>query len=169
MSAWEKAIRFTLSHEGGYVHDLDDPGGETKYGISKRYHPNVDIKALTVDQAKEIYKREYWDAIGLDALPEIISVAVFDTAVNIGTLRAVNMLQESCNSYLVHKLKVDGILGPNTKEAVSSINPFMLTTSYLLNRQQYYRLKVSQNATKQKFFKGWTNRTLALRDMLLWA
>jgi lysozyme family protein len=170
MSAWEKAIQFTLSREGGYVHDPDDPGGETNFGIAKRYHPDVDIKNLTIEQAREIYKREYWDAIGLDAMPEMIAVAVFDTAVNIGKFKAVQMLQESCNSYNIDEklnLNLDGVIGPKTIHVVRSINPCMLTRSYLLKRHQYYRLKVVQNPKKRKFFKGWINRTMALSELVL--
>ncbi len=66
--AFSAALKFALKWEGGYVNDPDDPGGETKYGISKRAHPEVDIKNLTVAQAGEIYKREYWDSIGLDSI-----------------------------------------------------------------------------------------------------
>ena len=70
MKSWfDQCFDKLIAHEGGYVNDARDPGGETKYGISKRAYPQVDIKALTLDAAKEIYKRDYWDAMGIDQLP----------------------------------------------------------------------------------------------------
>ncbi len=54
-------IEVVLHHEGGYVNDPKDPGGETNFGVAKRSHPDVDIKNLTKDGAKEIYKEHYWD------------------------------------------------------------------------------------------------------------
>ncbi len=77
---WEKAISFVLKWEGGYSNDPYDSGGETKYGISKRSYPNLDIKNLTLEQAKEIYKRNYWDKIDGDNLPYPRDIIMMDTA-----------------------------------------------------------------------------------------
>lgn len=82
--SWDRAIGFTLSWEGGYTDNPDDPGGETNFGISKRYHPDVDIKNLTKEQATAIYKEEYWEAMGCDDLPYPMDMVVFDSAVNPG-------------------------------------------------------------------------------------
>src|SRR5207302_958519 len=60
MATFDKAIGTVLEHEGGYSFDPNDPGGETKYGISRKAYPGLDVKALTLDQAKAIYKRDYW-------------------------------------------------------------------------------------------------------------
>ena len=60
MSNFDRAFRFLIGEEGGYVNDPADPGGETKFGISKRAYPQLDIKSLTLDQAKAIYRRDYW-------------------------------------------------------------------------------------------------------------
>ena len=59
--SFDEIIDIVLEHEGGYVNDPDDPGGETNFGIAKRSHPDVDIANLTKAGAKEIYKAEYWD------------------------------------------------------------------------------------------------------------
>ncbi len=88
-------MTFVLAHEGGYVNDLDDPGGETKYGISKRAHPDLDIKNLTVERAKEIFYNEYWIPSGGDMLPSPLDIVVMDTAVNCGVSRAVEWLKTS--------------------------------------------------------------------------
>jgi len=73
-----------LEHEGGYSNDPRDAGGETRYGISKRAYPKLDIKNLTKREAIEIYRKDYWDAMKCDSLPEQIRLMVFDCAVNQG-------------------------------------------------------------------------------------
>jgi hypothetical protein len=95
IDAFEAAMNFVLRWEGGYVNDPYDPGGETKYGISKRQYPHLDIKNLTLDQAKEIYRRDYWAPSGCDKLPPQAAVALFDTAVNIGVRRALSLWSQS--------------------------------------------------------------------------
>lgn len=109
--------------DGGYVHDPRDPGGETKYGISKRAHPDVNIRALTRDQAAEIYYKEYWLPLSLDKVRDpVIATEVFDTATNTGTGRAARILQESLN--LLNRregrgrMRVDGRVGPITLQNV---------------------------------------------------
>ena len=54
LTQFDDIIEIVLHHEGGYVNDPKDPGGETNFGIAKRSHPDVDIKNLTIDGAKEI-------------------------------------------------------------------------------------------------------------------
>lgn len=77
------ALELLLHFEGGYVNDPNDAGGETKYGISKRAYPNLDIASLTKSDAAEIYLRDYWDACRCSEMPEPLSLSVFDYAVNI--------------------------------------------------------------------------------------
>lgn len=93
--SFETAYQFTLGIEGGYVNDSRDPGGETKYGISKRSYPDIDIKALTLEQAQAIYKRDYWQAASCERMPPKIAVAVFDAAVNHGPKTAIKLLQRA--------------------------------------------------------------------------
>jgi len=89
---FEKAISFVLEHEGGYSNDPNDPGGETKFGISKRSYPELDISKLTLKQAKEIYYKNYWLKAGCNELPFPFNIIVFDTAVNMGRRRAIEFL-----------------------------------------------------------------------------
>ena len=58
LTTFDEIIDLTLEHEGGYVHDPSDLGGETNFGIAKRFYPDVDIKNLTKEGAKEIYKKD---------------------------------------------------------------------------------------------------------------
>lgn len=79
-----KSLIFILKWEGGYVNDVRDPGGETKFGISKRSFPNLDIAMLTVDQAAEIYRRSYWVVGGCDKMAWPINLIHFNFGVNAG-------------------------------------------------------------------------------------
>lgn len=92
---FDKALSFTLLHEGGYSFDPNDPGGETNFGISKRYHPKVDIKNLTKDQAANIYLQEYWIPMKCDDLASPLDIVVFDSAVNPGMGHVATFLKGS--------------------------------------------------------------------------
>lgn len=85
---FERALEFVLKWEGGYVNDPADPGGETKYGISKRSYPGLDIRGLTRDEAGDIYWTDYWLRAGCEGLEWPLSLVVFDTSVNMGVRRA---------------------------------------------------------------------------------
>ena len=88
---FDEIIEVVLHHEGGYVNDPKDPGGETNFGIAKRSHPDVDIKNLTKEGAKEIYKEHYWDRNKVESLSEDLRHIYFDMCVNQGRGRAVKI------------------------------------------------------------------------------
>lgn len=102
-----KCIQFVLEQEcrrkkdgtldDGYVNDEHDPGGETKYGISKKAYPKEDIKNLTLDAALALYYRDYWYLA--KGLPFPLNVCVLDCAVNQGTKMASRFLNVSEGSY----------------------------------------------------------------------
>lgn len=98
MADFERAFRVLVGEEGGYVNDPADPGGETKFGISKRAYPAVDISNLTLDQAKAIYRRDYWAPLQLDARPWGPALVLFDCAVNQGVARARSLLAQVATS-----------------------------------------------------------------------
>jgi lysozyme family protein len=93
--SFETAFRFTIGAEGGYVNDVRDPGGETNWGISKRSYPDIDIKALTQEQAQTIYRSDYWQAASCERMPPKIAIAVFDAAVHHGPKTAIKLLQRA--------------------------------------------------------------------------
>lgn len=87
--SFERAFDLVIGHEGGYVNDPQDPGGETKFGISKRAYPMLDIKNLTIEQARELYLKDYWFAAGCDHVAsDAMAMLMFDCAVNQGVTRA---------------------------------------------------------------------------------
>jgi lysozyme family protein len=95
---FDRAVAFVIHEEGGYVNDPADPGGETKFGISKRAYPSIDIKNLTVEQAKTIYRRDYWNPLQLDARKYGPALCLFDCAVNQGLGRARQLLARVATS-----------------------------------------------------------------------
>ena len=93
--AFERAIARLLGDEGGYVDNPADPGGETKFGITKREYPDLDIEALTRDEAIAIYYRDWWQRYRYSELPGPIAAKTFDLAVNIGPDHAVRCVQRA--------------------------------------------------------------------------
>ena len=117
MKTFKEIIEKVLEHEGGYVNDPKDLGGETKYGITKRFYPDIDIKNLTIEQATEIYKKDYWDRNKVESLPQNLWHIYFDMCVNMGKRTAVKVLQRAAVNR-GRNIEVDGGLGPATVDAL---------------------------------------------------
>jgi lysozyme family protein len=98
VSEFDRVMAFILQEEGGYVNNPADPGGETNFGISKRAYPQVDIKLLTVDKAKEIYRRDYWLPMGLESQKYGPALVLMDCAVNQGVKRSQSILARVATS-----------------------------------------------------------------------
>lgn len=162
MANFQTAIEFVLNHEGGYVNDPADPGGETKYGITKRSYPRLDIKNLTVQQAKEIYYRDFWIKNKFDMIvSDSVAQKCFDTAVNIGSVKAVTLIQRACNlidTDPTKRLKVDGIIGPKTLNFVNTIDESTFLFVFRDLQAEYYKALVRRKPKKKKFLQGWLNR-----------
>jgi lysozyme family protein len=156
MADFEIAIPKVIKHEGGYVNDPKDSGGETKYGISKRAYPNLDIKNLTLQNAKAIYKKDYWDRIKGDLIKsQEIAESIFDFAVNAGVKTASKMAQ------LVLDVKPDGIIGPKTLKALNNFNKDLFIASFTLAKIARYVYLCERNPKNRKFFYGWVRRALS--------
>ena len=163
MADFYKAFHHTFEMEGGYVNDPSDPGGETKFGISKRSYPDVDIAALTPRLAGEIYKRDFWDRLKLDDIDsQVLSTEIFDTAVNCGVGTAARFVQEALNLLggVNHvDLVVDGVVGSKT---IATVNGYRYPQSLLktlngLQFDRYYNI-VKANPSQKKWFRGWLRR-----------
>lgn len=112
-STFDEAVLVVLLHEGGYVFDPRDPGGETNFGISKRQYPNVDIKNLTIASAIAIYRRDYWNPLYEQITHQSIADKIMDMGVNLGVASAVQLVQLAVGA------TVDGNFGPKTLAAVN--------------------------------------------------
>lgn len=149
---FKQAVNIVIKMEGGYVNDPKDPGGETKYGISKRSYPEVDITNLTKGHAKDIYKRDYWNKCMCDGLAKPLRLLVFDCAVNQGAVFAIKTLQGLCH------VSTDGIMGPKTLEALEEMNEDRLIELFILKRFDRYH----SNRNYRIYGKGWINRLLTV-------
>ena len=155
LKTFDEIIEQVLDHEGGFVDDPTDRGGQTKYGISKRAYPDEDIKALTVERAKELYKRDYWDRFKVANLPDRIRHIYFDMCVNMGGGRATKILQEACNSKNSYKIDVDGGIGKNTIKASANLEDFRLRAY----RVMFYAELVMKKPEQERFWVGWFRRS----------
>lgn len=150
MSDFNKVIDLVLKHEGGFVNDPNDPGGVTKYGISKKAFPDLDIKSLTIEDAKSIYYKHYWEPCKANELPEDIRYIHFDTAVNQGLNKAAKILQRAAG------VADDGIIGPITLKASQKVTKNL----YGAYRLYDYCQIVRHNPNLGIYIGGWSNRVM---------
>ena len=150
------AVEKTLKHEGGYVWDKEDPGGETNFGISKRSYPDLDIKNLTIGDAREIYKNDYWNKLECDQIiNQKIAEQLFDFGVNAGIKRAAKTLQS------ILCVKQDGNIGEKTLTALkeySSLKYFI--ERFKTRRIKYYMDICRKRRVSRKYLYAWIKRTV---------
>ena len=148
MSDFDKAFTIVIGHEGGYVNDPQDPGGETKYGISKRAYPAVDIAELGLEDAKRIYRDDYWDACCCDDYHWPLNLYVFDGAVNQGVQVTIKMLQAALD------LRQDGIIGKKTLAAAREASDWHMARFMARRAMRYFGTR-----RFDRFGEGWLIRT----------
>ena len=157
-NTFEHIIDKVLEHEGGYVNDPYDKGGETKYGIAKRWFPDLDIKNLSKTDAINIYYNEYWNPSRADKLPNDIKATYFDMCVNMGQRQAVKILQQAINSRKVNKIEEDGLIGKITIENAGKVSKKRLQAYRCL----FYGKLVTKNPDQQRFYYGWFKRATTI-------
>lgn len=164
--SFREALEKVLKHEGGYVNDKNDLGGETNLGVTKKtytqwcmeqdFHPK-DMKDLTVDDVEPIYKRNYWDRMKCDELDPGVAYFIFDFGVNSGPKRAAEYLQSAVGC------AIDGSIGPITIAAANEKDSIHIIDQLHRERQHFYeKLK-----TFEHFGKGWTRRNQEAKDSAL--
>lgn len=140
-----------LGHEGGYTNNPKDPGGETNWGISKRSYPHVNIKKLTREGAKAIYRRDFWDRIHAGTLPDGVAWQAFDFAANSGIETAVRYLQRALG------VADDGHWGPVTQKAADEMSESDVIMRLIAERLDFN----TRLSTWGDFGKGWARRAAA--------
>lgn len=170
MQIIEDCLERMIVREGGYVNHPADKGGPTKYGITLKtlavWRGKVvtaaDVKAMTEEEAKDIYRENYYRKPGINRLPRLIQEQVFDIAVNSGPQKAVMLLQEALN-VLGSSLVVDGLIGRKTISAAQlHYSPYVNNVLVHL-RLGYYQSIYSKRPSQNAFRKGWTARALSFR------
>ena len=187
MADYHKAYAITLAHEGGYVHDPDDRGGETYRGISRKYHGNwpgwetidqlkgaadfpagLDRQTELDEQVADFFKAKYWDRFWGDRIPDQqVANELFDTSVNLGPKRAVTFLQAGLNvlnrnERLFEDISEDGAFGKNTLAALKSYlqgdeASILVKICNILQGMHYIEFMRS-SPTQEKYARGWLTR-----------
>jgi lysozyme family protein len=145
----------------GYTNIPSDSGGETKFGVAKGSHPNLDIKSLTYAQACEIYRNEYWNMNHCDKLPFPLNVIHFDGGVNMGSSRATKFIQQAVGAN-----PVDGSFGPGTMRTALAADPFAAALAIIDLRDAFYKNLAAKVPKNAMFLKGWLNRDQSLREWI---
>jgi lysozyme family protein len=163
MTNFDRAFKMIVGEEGVYSNDPEDNGNwtggkkgygllkGTKYGISAKTYPRLDIENLSLDQAKEIAKNDYWDKIKGDQLPFTWGLLMFDSAYNQGPTTAIRLAQDACG------VLVDGVLGPRTLAALQSGDDRRPARFMALRALRYLK-----DPTWQHHGYGWYTRLFAM-------
>ena len=183
-SHFDKAILITLKHEGGFVNDPVDPGGATNWGMSIRFLTNDagdsdgdgfmdgdidkdgdidvdDIKNMTVEQARELYRIHFWDKYGYEEIVDFtVAARMFDMTVNMGPNQTGKICQRALND-LGNNLKVDGKVGPKTRAQINCTDSEMLMSEIRQEHAQFYINLIAAKPKFEKYRKGWLRRAAA--------
>lgn len=190
--SFETALPLILLYEGGYVHDKDDPGGATNYGITQAVYDDFrdeneqaprPVRVITMDEVRAIYERNYWRLCGAPTLmaadrPKLATIA-FDWAVNAGVERARWYVQAAVDT------TPDGVWGEHTIRKIGLCNDALSGAAFLHLRALHYRARSGDldalealraeglgriaptpNATQVKFLPGWLARLRRLAKAL---
>ena len=148
---YQRALQeYAIPNEGGYVNDPQDPGGETKFGISKRYHPNEDIKNLTRERANALLYKEIWNWNGINTLPSEIIGVVFDHGIRTSPQNAIETTHRALGID-----PIGDIIGKTTLSRLKNMdyNEFLHKYKELVKEQD------KQRSGYGRFGTGWDNRT----------
>lgn len=167
---FDKAFEDVIGVEGGYSNHPDDRGGPTNFGITQdvlasyRGKPVTenDVKNLSLNEAKMIYRARYWNPLGCDHIKSTILASIlFDQGVNRGITAAAKTMQMCLN------VKVDGMIGPKTIEAINAQQGKNLAVAFIFASQESYARIVQNNHSQAVFLVGWLRRTHKLFEMVL--
>ena len=155
MANFDIAIERVLLNEGVNADDPQDHGGLTRFGISKKAYPEEDIASLTLEDAKNLYRRDYWRFDALTSQP--VATKVLDLCVNFGRHWGVKLLQEACCDQQ-YTVPVDGTFGPVTADAANTCQSEVLLNDLRRRAAQRYQEIAQRDPSQTKFLQGWLAR-----------
>jgi len=183
VSDFNVAIPVILRHEGGWVNNKNDTGGATNFGVSLRWllangqidndhdgyldgdfnHDGIvdarDIAAMSVADATDIYRREWWDYFGYGNISsDAVASKVFDMAVNMGGKQAHKILQRALIRCGIAPLTVDGVLGNHTLASTNAVDQWRLLPALQNVQAEFYKGLVENNPGLAEFLTGWLRR-----------
>jgi lysozyme family protein len=161
ITAIEAAVIIIMDLEGGDK-VITDSGGLTKYGVSQKAYPDLDIRNLTFADAAKIFKDDYWDLVHGDELPSPLNVYVVDAAYNMGPRTAMKILQRALGN-----VSVDGRWGPRTQSSVTRYGGDEKSLRWICNvfNQQRCRYYIGVRNFDNDG-DGWYNRVFELVDLV---
>lgn len=173
---FDEAMERLFKAEGLFSNHPSDKGGATKYGITLeswaayRKSPMTlkDVKMITVFEARQFYRDCYWLPLKLDQIEnESIRYAIFDQAVNRGSVNVVKQLQKIISEERHVALKIDGILGEETLAHINKMPARVLVLKFIYSCQFSYCRIVQTNPSQLPFLAGWIVRTQELLTLSL--
>lgn len=154
---FNRSFHFVLISEGGTNDDPVDRGGLTKWGISEKQYPKLDIANLSLETAKHIYYNDYWRKNKCGLMPPDLATVLFDSSVNCGQPSGSKWLQMSSNK-LGSTLLVDGIIGDLTMFEVRKYSSNRLLDLIIAERLKRYVWLLDEYPEQKKYIKGWIDR-----------
>ena len=158
---FEDAFDHLITFEGGFSNRpfSDDPGGRTMYGVTERVakeHGYIGrMEDLTLDFAKNVYRKSYWDACQCDQMPDMLRYPLFDAAVNSGPGQAIKWLQSAVG------VKADGVIGPMTRQAANMSAP-MVVRQQMIGKRLSFMTNLSNWPANAR---GWSKRIASILEM----
>ena len=163
MAIFSQVVPLILELEGTTVSDNSmDYGGKTKYGISKKQFPSIDIDNLTIDSAMKLFEKEYWLRYRLSEIhDQNIANQIFLLLINMNPLNAGKIVQRAINLSLhTTPCIIDGIIGTDTLTALNSASSVLLSAMMRIESCRYYLMLVDNDESQRIYFRGWIRRAL---------
>ena len=159
MASFDEACKNTLKWEdpalSGQV--TVDSGGKTRFGISAKSYPDVDIENLTLEGAEDIYHRDFWLPMFDDIQSQAVANKVFDMGVNMGVRVAVKLCQKALND-CGEVIVIDGRFGPTTLNAVNRQDERDLLPELRNAAVERYMQIIDDNPKLKRYERGWLKR-----------
>lgn len=158
--SYDESFAVLMDIEKGYSNRKDDYGGETKYGITKKSYPSLDIKNLTIEKAKDIYYKDFWLKYHLDKVTSaMVATQLLLIVVNLSPLSSGKVVQNSIIR-LGTKIAQDGIIGMNTISMVNQFPEIIISDSIRIELVNFYIGRVTMDVTQKVNFEGWIRRAM---------
>ena len=174
MSEFQPALQKVLSHEGGYVNDPDDPGGETYRGVARNMHSkwsgwvridmcknqsgfpaNLEKDTELQNEIARFYQINFWDKINGDNIQnQLVANSIFDFSVNAGVKTSASLAQ------LVVETEADGVIGPQSLEKINAFDPDHFLAVFTLAKIARYMAIIRKRPASKKYLYGWITRAL---------
>ena len=163
---FNEIIEEVLEAEGGFVNDPDDLGGATNFGVTQKSYSAFlgseasvdDVRNMTRDEAKECYKKDFWNPAKVDRLPDNLKHIYFDMVVNMGRKNAGKIIQQAVNTKKNQSLlEIDGIVGSGTLSHVESLTlkDVLVERSMFFANNCFDGSRFAKRTRQNKFLRGW--------------